>query len=59
MCRDRNTDMIMAACFNGAERTRAQWTDLLYAADERFVIQNVIRPEGSTMSIIEVVWRKS
>ena len=51
--------MIMAACFNGAERTRAQWTGLLEKADERFVIENIIRPEGSTMSIIEVVWRKS
>ena len=51
--------MIMAACFNGAERTRAQWTSLLHAADERFVIENIVRPEGSTMSIIEVVWRNT
>ena len=50
--------MIMAACFNGAERTRAQWTRLLHAADERLVIENINRPEGSTMSIIEVVWEK-
>ena len=50
--------MIMAACFNGAERTKAQWIALLRSADDRFVVQNIVRPEGSTMSIIEVVWRK-
>ena len=51
--------MIMAACFNGAERTRAQWTGLLHTADERSVIEEIGRPEGSTMSIIEVVWKKA
>jgi len=51
--------MVMKACFNGAERTRAQWTALLQTANERFVIQNIIRPEGSTMSVIEVVWKAS
>lgn len=48
----------MATCFNGAERTRAQWIDLLHSADERFIVQNIVRPEESAMSIIEVVWRK-
>ena len=51
--------MIMAACFNGAERTKAQWTGLLHSADERFVIKNIVRPEGSSMSIIEVVWKNA
>ena len=49
----------MAACFNGAERTRAQWTGLLQLADERFVIKNIVRPEGSSMSIIEVAWENA
>lgn len=49
----------MAACFNGAERTKAQWIDLLRSADERFVVQSIVRPEGGMLSVIEVVWRKS
>ena len=49
--------MIMATCFNSLERTRAQWTDLFRAADERFVIESIVRPEGSAMSIIEVRWK--
>ena len=53
---DRNLDMIMAACFNGAERNKGQWMDLLHAADERFVVRNIVRPAGSMMSVIEVVW---
>lgn len=48
--------MIMAACFNGAERTKSRWTDLIHAADERFVIRDIVRPAGSLMSVIEVVW---
>lgn len=51
--------MVMVACFNGAERTRGQWTGLLRTADERFVVQKIVRPEGSTMSVIEVVWKAS
>ena len=49
--------MIMAACFNGAERSKGQWIDLLHVADERFVIRNIVRPAGSLMSVIEVMWR--
>lgn len=57
--RDRNSNIIMAACFNGAERTKAQWIDLLRSADERFVVQSIVRPEGGMLSVIEIVWRKS
>ena len=52
-------DMVMAACFNGAERSRAQWDSLLQKADKRFTIRNVVRPQGSTMSVVEVVWQAS
>lgn len=49
----------MAAFFNAAQRTKAQWVGLLQAADERFVVQNIVRPEGSAMSVIEVVLKAS
>lgn len=49
--------MIMAACFNSAERTRADWLRLLDKADGRFRLHNISRPEGSTMSVIEVLWK--
>ncbi|CAD6589380.1 MAG: hypothetical protein ASARMPRED_004019 [Alectoria sarmentosa] len=52
-----NLDMIMAACFNSAERTRADWLRLLDKADGRFRLHNISRPEGSTMSVIEVLWK--
>ena len=55
----RNLDMIMAACFNSAERTRADWLRLLEKADKRFYLHRITRPEGSTMSIIEVRWKSA
>jgi hypothetical protein len=50
-------DMIMATLFNGQERTTRDFKRVLKAADERFVLEGVRRPEGSTMSVVEVGWR--
>jgi hypothetical protein len=50
-------DMIMMTLFNGQERTTRDFERVLKAADERFVLEGVRRPEGSTMSIVEVGWR--
>ena len=50
----RNLDMIMLSCFNGAERSKREFKDLLRLADPRLMITNFIRPQGSAMSIIEV-----
>ena len=52
-------DMIMCAAFNGRERRRAEYELLLARSDERFVLEAVRRAKGSTMSIIEVVWKGS
>lgn len=51
--------MVMAACFNSAERTRADWLRLFEKADRHFCLHNISRPEGSTMSIIEVLWKSA
>ena len=49
-------DGIMATFFNAQERNAREFEDLLKAADERYVVNAVRRPEGSTMSIVEVGW---
>lgn len=49
--------MVMAACFNSAARTRADWLHLIEEADKRFCLQNISQPNGSDMSIIETVWK--
>lgn len=51
--------MVMAACFNSAERTRADWLRLFEEADRRFHFHNISRPEGSSMCIIEVLWKSA
>lgn len=49
-------DGIMATFFNAQERNLREYTALLQSADERFVVEAVRRPKGSTMSVIEVGW---
>ncbi|KAL8749667.1 MAG: hypothetical protein Q9184_006719 [Pyrenodesmia sp. 2 TL-2023] len=47
-------DMVMLCCFNGAERTEADFKRLLHAADPGFRIESIKQPEAGAMSIIEV-----
>ncbi|KAJ2977078.1 hypothetical protein NUW58_g7920 [Xylaria curta] len=49
-------DAIMATIFNAQERTAAEYERVLRGADPRYVVEAVRRPEGSTMSIVEVGW---
>jgi hypothetical protein len=49
-------DAIMATTFNAQERTAAEYERLLKGTDSRYVVEAVRRPEGSTMSIVEVGW---
>ena len=51
--------MVMAALFNGAERTKAEWLRIFSMIDKRFVLQSMTRPPGSIVSVIELVWRSS
>ena len=49
-------DGIMATFFNAQERTAREYEELFKTADEHYVVDAVRRPEGSTMSIVEVGW---
>lgn len=44
----------MLSVFNGAERTKREFENLLEAADPRLKMTKVVKPEGSAMSIIEI-----
>jgi len=46
----------MLSLFNSSERTLLAWRNLFALADPRFVLADIRRPEGSTMSVIEAVW---
>ncbi|KAL6716938.1 hypothetical protein ACLMJK_004850 [Lecanora helva] len=52
----QDVDMIMASCYNGVERTKADWHQLIKNADKRFELENISQPEDSTMSVIEIRW---
>ena len=49
-------DGIMQTFFNAQERTAWEYEALVKGADERYVVDAVRRPKGSTMSIVEVGW---
>jgi predicted O-methyltransferase YrrM len=49
-------DLVMKGCFNAKERSAEDWTKMLKAADERFMIKDVIQPKGSQLQIIDVQW---
>jgi hypothetical protein len=49
-------DMLMAACFNGRERTDKDFQNILLEADKRFVWKGTRCPSGSSLSVVEVVW---
>ncbi|KAI0974688.1 O-methyltransferase-domain-containing protein [Xylaria arbuscula] len=49
-------DAIMTTVFNAQERTSVEYEHILKAADSRYVVEAVNRPEGSTMSIVQVGW---
>ncbi|KAK4207347.1 6-hydroxytryprostatin B O-methyltransferase [Rhypophila decipiens] len=52
----RSEDLNMAAIFNSRERTLREWEALFQQADDRFVFKSVTKPEGSALSMMEVVW---
>lgn len=52
-------DMNMGCFFNARERTLKEWKALLAAADERFVLKQLIEPERSMLMLLEIVWDPS
>ena len=51
----RALDLHMAMMFNGKEREMHEWTAILEAADPRLKIKNVVTPQGSALSVIEIM----
>lgn len=55
--RIRNLDMIQALGWNSLERTGKDWHDLFARADPRFEFLGTRTPEGSSISMIEAVYK--
>ncbi|KAI1746945.1 S-adenosyl-L-methionine-dependent methyltransferase [Xylaria castorea] len=54
--RERGADLLMKVGFNGKERSRRGWEAVLAEADPRFRIENIVKPEGATDAVIEIVF---
>ncbi|KAI1824558.1 sterigmatocystin 8-O-methyltransferase [Xylaria intraflava] len=52
----RAVDMTMGSLFNASERGLDEWKALLAAADERFVLRRVLKPERFMLALLEIVW---
>jgi hypothetical protein len=52
----RSMDVIMLSLFNSKERDEDDWIGLFKKADLRFSNVKIWRPEGDTMSLIEILW---
>ncbi|EMF16953.1 O-methyltransferase [Sphaerulina musiva SO2202] len=55
----RTADITAAILFNAAERTAAEFELLFSKTDPGFALQQVIKPPGSQLSLLEFTWRKS
>ncbi|KAL4876386.1 S-adenosyl-L-methionine-dependent methyltransferase [Aspergillus karnatakaensis] len=53
----RDSDMSMLSFQNAQERSRDDWLALFRAADERFEVTAIRKPDRSVLSVIEVTWR--
>ena len=51
--------MIMLANFNGIKRTEDNFRKVFKEADERFEIESLKGPPGSSMNVICVSWKSS
>lgn len=59
VCVFRTADITAAILFNAAERTVAEFELLFSKTDPGFALQQVIKPPGSQLSLLEFTWRKS
>lgn len=50
-------DMLMLTLCNARERDRDDWQALFHEADERFVLVSAFVPKGSSLGIIEAIWK--
>ncbi|KAJ2980636.1 hypothetical protein NUW58_g6895 [Xylaria curta] len=54
--RQRGADIMMKVGFNGKERSKGGWENVLTEADHRFRIENIVQPEGATDAVIEILF---
>ena len=55
---DSILDMGMKQLFNAKERDKDDWIQLFRAADPRFQLVQITKPELSELSIIEFRWEE-
>jgi|TARA_R110002003_G_scaffold124_19_gene11345 hypothetical protein len=53
---DRAMDLTMLEIANARERSIDEWKAVFEMADERFQFMGVTQPEGSKLSMLELVW---
>lgn len=51
--------MGMMELYNGKERDRDDWVELIEHADRHFVLRSIQQPAGSFLSFIDIVWEGS
>lgn len=51
----RTSDLAMKEVQNAEERDADDWAGLFVTADRRFVLRDIIEPEGSDLAIIAAV----
>lgn len=54
--RQRRDALVMNVLYNGKERDREDWIELVERVDERLVFQKIVQPEGSLLAILEWMW---
>ncbi|KAF2744171.1 S-adenosyl-L-methionine-dependent methyltransferase [Sporormia fimetaria CBS 119925] len=52
----RGFDSVMKATFNSRERSVEDWRKFIMQTDERFIVRQVIEPEGIQLGILDVEW---
>ncbi|KAK3671767.1 hypothetical protein LTR78_008312 [Recurvomyces mirabilis] len=50
----RNADMVMMSMFNGLEREKSDWEDVIKRADPSLHIVGITKPRGGSLSMIEI-----
>jgi 6-hydroxytryprostatin B O-methyltransferase len=51
----RVRDLTMMQVFNSSERSMEDWTELFENVDRRVKVKNLVQPQGSNMSVMELV----
>lgn len=50
----RVRDLTMMQVFNSSERSMEDWTELFENVDRRLKVKNLVQPQGSNMSVMEL-----